>query len=94
MKRVAEITAKAKKEFEDRYYWVEGENGDAQVEVTDLAPDDEPTRSLPEDRSGWLPPPAPCACESLRPYLFPLLAFIKKKGTGTEPMPFVALWLP
>jgi hypothetical protein len=26
-------------------------------------------------------------------YLFPLPAFIKKKGTGTEPMPFIALWL-
>jgi hypothetical protein len=51
------------------------------------------TRSLPQDRSGWSPPPAPFACESLRPYLFPLPAFIKKKGTGTEPMPFVALWL-
>jgi predicted nucleic acid-binding protein len=42
MKRVTQIIAKAKAEFEDRYYWVEDENGDAQVEVTCLTPADEP----------------------------------------------------
>jgi PIN domain len=42
MKRIAEIVAKAKVEFEDRSYWVEDENGDAQVEVIDLTPADEP----------------------------------------------------
>lgn len=42
MKRVSEVIAKAKAEFEDRYYWVEDENGDAHVEVTSLTPADEP----------------------------------------------------
>ena len=42
MKRVTEIIASAKAEFEDRYYWVEDENGDAEVEVTKLTPADEP----------------------------------------------------
>jgi hypothetical protein len=42
MKRIDEIVAKAKFEFEDRYYWVEDENGDATVEVTSLTPADEP----------------------------------------------------
>jgi hypothetical protein len=34
LKRIVEITAKAKEEFQDRYYWVEDEDGDAQVEIT------------------------------------------------------------
>jgi hypothetical protein len=42
MKRISEIVAKAKAEFEDRYYWVEDQNGDAQVEIINLDPDDEP----------------------------------------------------
>ena len=51
------------------------------------------TRSLPQDQSGCLPPPAPCACESLRPLPFPASGIHQKKGIGTEPTPFVALWL-
>src|SRR5260370_40850764 len=31
------------------------------------------TRSLPQDRSGWIPAPAPRACASLRPSLSPIL---------------------
>jgi hypothetical protein len=42
MKRISHITARAKAEFEDRYYWVEDQGGDAHVEVTNLQPDDEP----------------------------------------------------
>lgn len=42
MKRATEIIAKAKAEFEDRYYWVEDENGDARVEVTSPTAADEP----------------------------------------------------
>lgn len=38
MKRIAAIGAKAKEEFEDRYYWVEDQDGDAQVQITKLAP--------------------------------------------------------
>jgi hypothetical protein len=42
MKRISQITAEAKADFEDRYYWVEDQDGDAQVEVTNLQPADEP----------------------------------------------------
>jgi hypothetical protein len=31
--------------------------------------------------------------ESPQNFLFPLPAFTKKKGIGTEPTPFIALWL-
>jgi hypothetical protein len=41
MKRTDEIKAKAKEEFEDRFYWVEDENGDATVEITQMTPADE-----------------------------------------------------
>jgi len=42
MKRIAAISAKAKEEFEDRYYWVEDQDGDAQVQITKLTPTQEP----------------------------------------------------
>jgi hypothetical protein len=42
MKRIAAISAKAKEEFEDRYYWVEDQDGDAQVQITKLTPAQEP----------------------------------------------------
>ena len=42
MKRIEEILTKAKSEFEDRYYWVEGENGEATVEIINMTPADEP----------------------------------------------------
>jgi hypothetical protein len=42
MKRIAAISAKAKEEFEDRYYWVEDQDGDAQVQVTELTPAQDP----------------------------------------------------
>ncbi|HEY2471373.1 MAG TPA: PIN domain-containing protein [Terracidiphilus sp.] len=42
MKRADAIMAEAKKEFEDRFYWVEDEDGDATVEITELTPADEP----------------------------------------------------
>ncbi len=42
MKRVDEIKAEAKKEFEDRFYWVEDENGDATVTIKKLTPAEEP----------------------------------------------------
>jgi hypothetical protein len=40
MKRIDEIAKQAKSEFEDRYYWVEDQDGDAEVVVSDLAPDE------------------------------------------------------
>ena len=40
MKRIDEIAEQAKSEFEDRYYWVKDQDGDAQVVVTDLAPNE------------------------------------------------------
>lgn len=40
--RIDEIKAEAKKEFEDRFYWVEDENGDATVAITKLTPANEP----------------------------------------------------
>lgn len=42
MKRIVEITAKAKEEFEDRFYWVEDEGGDAEVRITELLSASEP----------------------------------------------------
>ena len=41
IQRMPAILAAAKSGFEDRYYWVEDENGDAQVEVTTLTPANE-----------------------------------------------------
>jgi hypothetical protein len=40
MKRIDEIAKQAKSEFEDRYYWVEDEDGDAEVVVTRVAPNE------------------------------------------------------
>jgi hypothetical protein len=34
LKRIEEISKTVKKDFEDRYYWVDDQDGDAQVEVT------------------------------------------------------------
>jgi len=42
LKRIGPVTAEAKHDFEDRFYWVEDENGDATVEITKLTPADEP----------------------------------------------------
>jgi hypothetical protein len=42
MNRIDEIKASAKADFEDRFYWVEDENGDAEVQITQLTPADEP----------------------------------------------------
>jgi hypothetical protein len=42
IKRIDEIKARAKSEFEDRFYWVEDENGDAEVRITQLTPIGEP----------------------------------------------------
>ena len=42
MKRITAISAKAKGEFEDRYYWVEDQDGDAAVEIKKLTPPQEP----------------------------------------------------
>jgi len=42
MKRIDAIKAEVKKDFEDRFYWVEDENGDATVEITALTPAEEP----------------------------------------------------
>jgi len=42
IKRIGPISAEAKHDFEDRFYWVEDENGDATVEVTKLTPAEEP----------------------------------------------------
>jgi hypothetical protein len=55
-------------------------------------------RRWPTDRQRQIrfdnPDDASAICQELRSLcLFPLPAFIKKKGTGIEPMPFVALWL-
>jgi hypothetical protein len=41
IQRMPAILGLAKSAFEDRYYWVEGENGDAQVEVTNQTPANE-----------------------------------------------------
>jgi hypothetical protein len=42
MKRIAAIRTEVKKEFEDRYYWVEDEDGDAEVRITKLTRSQEP----------------------------------------------------
>jgi hypothetical protein len=42
VKRIDSIAKEAKADFEDRHYWVEDEDGDAEVEVTDLTPAIEP----------------------------------------------------
>jgi hypothetical protein len=42
LNRMTLIEQKAKDEFEDRYYWVEGENGDGQVQVQTIKLDSGP----------------------------------------------------
>ena len=42
IKHIDEIKVEAKKEFEDRFYWVEDESGDATVKITKLTPANEP----------------------------------------------------
>lgn len=42
IKRIEEIKAGAKHDFEDRFYWVEDENGDATVAISKLTPANEP----------------------------------------------------
>ena len=42
LKRIKEIGERAKVEFEDRYYWVDDEDGDAQVKVTEITVAEEP----------------------------------------------------
>jgi hypothetical protein len=42
LKRMDEIKRAVKEDFEDRYYWVEDQDGDAEVSVTDLEPTSEP----------------------------------------------------
>jgi hypothetical protein len=42
IKRIDAIRAEARENFEDRYYWVEGENGDAEVHITQLTPTNDP----------------------------------------------------